>query len=88
MEIKIAPPLAGGAATQSVAGEGAQRIVAIARSWIGTPYVHQASVKGAGCVGDGCALFILGAGQFAQRRARRPGEGKRLEARRRRIAKA
>jgi len=23
--------------------------VAIARSWIGTPYVHQASVKGAGC---------------------------------------
>ena len=25
------------------------RIVAIARCWIGTPYVHQASVKGAGC---------------------------------------
>jgi NlpC/P60 family putative phage cell wall peptidase len=24
-------------------------IIAIARSWIGTPYVHQASVKGAGC---------------------------------------
>jgi NlpC/P60 family putative phage cell wall peptidase len=24
-------------------------IVAIARSWIGTPYVHQASLKGAGC---------------------------------------
>jgi len=24
-------------------------IVAIARSWIGTPYVHQASRKGAGC---------------------------------------
>ncbi len=24
-------------------------IEAIARSWIGTPYVHQASVKGAGC---------------------------------------
>ena len=24
-------------------------IVAEARSWIGTPYVHQASVKGAGC---------------------------------------
>ena len=23
--------------------------VAIARAWIGTPYVHQASVKGAGC---------------------------------------
>lgn len=25
------------------------RIVTIARSWIGTPYVHQASIKGAGC---------------------------------------
>lgn len=24
-------------------------IVQIARSWIGTPYVHQASLKGAGC---------------------------------------
>ena len=24
-------------------------VVTIARSWIGTPYVHQASVKGAGC---------------------------------------
>ena len=24
-------------------------IIEIARSWIGTPYVHQASVKGAGC---------------------------------------
>jgi len=24
-------------------------VVQIARSWIGTPYVHQASVKGAGC---------------------------------------
>ncbi|MGQ0742296.1 MAG: hypothetical protein ACT4OG_08400, partial [Alphaproteobacteria bacterium] len=28
--------------------EGA-RIVAAARAWIGTPYVHQASVKGVGC---------------------------------------
>jgi NlpC/P60 family putative phage cell wall peptidase len=27
----------------------AERIVASARTWIGTPYVHQASVKGAGC---------------------------------------
>ncbi len=25
------------------------RVVAAARSWIGTPYVHQASAKGAGC---------------------------------------
>jgi NlpC/P60 family putative phage cell wall peptidase len=27
----------------------AERIVAIARTWIGTPYVHQASLKGKGC---------------------------------------
>jgi NlpC/P60 family putative phage cell wall peptidase len=26
-----------------------ERIVAAARGWIGTPYVHRASVKGAGC---------------------------------------
>ena len=26
-----------------------EHILAIARSWIGTPYVHQASLKGAGC---------------------------------------
>jgi NlpC/P60 family putative phage cell wall peptidase len=26
-----------------------ERVVAIARSWIGTPYLHQASLKGAGC---------------------------------------
>ncbi len=25
------------------------QIIRVARSWIGTPYVHQASVKGAGC---------------------------------------
>jgi NlpC/P60 family putative phage cell wall peptidase len=30
-------------------GDDARGAVAIARSWIGTPYVHQASVKGAGC---------------------------------------
>lgn len=27
----------------------AQEIVASARGWIGTPYLHQAAVKGAGC---------------------------------------
>jgi NlpC/P60 family putative phage cell wall peptidase len=27
----------------------AQRIVAAARGWIGTPYLHQASLKGVGC---------------------------------------
>jgi NlpC/P60 family putative phage cell wall peptidase len=26
-----------------------QEVIFIARSWIGTPYIHQASVKGAGC---------------------------------------
>jgi len=30
-------------------GGGENKIVTIARAWIGTPYVHQASVKGAGC---------------------------------------
>lgn len=28
---------------------GGEAIVAAARCWIGTPYVHQASVRGAGC---------------------------------------
>jgi NlpC/P60 family putative phage cell wall peptidase len=41
------------------------RIVAEARSWIGTPYVHQASVKGAGtdCLGllRGVWRSVLGA---------------------------
>lgn len=34
-------------------GEDGARIVAAARAWIGTPYVHQASCKGAGadCLG-------------------------------------
>jgi NlpC/P60 family putative phage cell wall peptidase len=27
----------------------AENIVTIARSWIGTPYIHQASLKGVGC---------------------------------------
>jgi NlpC/P60 family putative phage cell wall peptidase len=53
MEIKakIPSPLAGegGRAHGARAGEGADEIIRIARSWIGTPYVHQASVKGAGC---------------------------------------
>jgi NlpC/P60 family putative phage cell wall peptidase len=30
-------------------GERESQIVAIARAWIGTPYVHQASLKGVGC---------------------------------------
>lgn len=29
--------------------EAGVRIIAIARTWLGTPYVHQASRKGAGC---------------------------------------
>jgi NlpC/P60 family putative phage cell wall peptidase len=31
------------------ANEFGARIVAVARAWIGTPYRHQASVKGIGC---------------------------------------
>jgi NlpC/P60 family putative phage cell wall peptidase len=27
----------------------AERVVAVARSWIGTPYIHQASLKSVGC---------------------------------------
>ena len=38
------------AATPTLAARSpGDEIIAIARSWIGTPYVHQASVKGAGC---------------------------------------
>lgn len=48
METEMLPPPCGEAETRSVSG-GGPSIVAIARSWIGTPYVHQASVKGAGC---------------------------------------
>jgi len=35
------------AATPTLAAR--DEVIAIARAWIGTPYVHQASVKGAGC---------------------------------------
>jgi NlpC/P60 family putative phage cell wall peptidase len=44
METRIPSPPLGGEGQ----GEGEQ-IVSLARSWIGTPYVHQASVKGVGC---------------------------------------
>ncbi|MDT8858485.1 peptidase [Paracoccaceae bacterium Fryx2] len=30
-------------------GASADRVIATARRWLGTPYVHQASVLGAGC---------------------------------------
>lgn len=30
-------------------GPSRARVVAVARNWIGTPYRHQASVRGAGC---------------------------------------
>ena len=33
----------------AVAGDDTGGVVTIARSWIGTPYIHQASLKGAGC---------------------------------------
>ena len=40
-------------ASRARTGEDGARIVAAARAWIGTPYVHQASCKGAGadCLG-------------------------------------
>jgi NlpC/P60 family putative phage cell wall peptidase len=45
------PVYGGGGSTRSVEteGAGAPAVVVIARSWLGTPYIHQASVKGAGC---------------------------------------
>ncbi|HEY0301061.1 MAG TPA: hypothetical protein VGC36_07010 [Rhizomicrobium sp.] len=43
MEIDTSPPQHG-----EVAAAGGD-VLAIARAWIGTPYVHQASVRGAGC---------------------------------------
>ena len=30
-------------------GASSQRVIAAAKQWLGTPYVHQASVLGAGC---------------------------------------
>jgi NlpC/P60 family putative phage cell wall peptidase len=37
------------AARISTLPQGEGRVVDLARAWIGTPYVHQASVKGVGC---------------------------------------
>ncbi len=44
-----------------------EKIVAAARAWVGTPYHHQASVKGAGC---DCLGLIRGIWrELARRRA-------------------
>lgn len=48
MEIEESPPPSGKVDARRASG-GVADIVAIARAWIGTPYVHQASIKGAGC---------------------------------------
>ncbi len=42
------PPRARRPTASPTRGE-AERVVQIARAWIGTPYVHQASLKGVGC---------------------------------------
>lgn len=56
MEIEKLPPPCGGELApacervRSTSGGGrSSPIIELARAWIGTPYVHQASVKGAGC---------------------------------------
>jgi NlpC/P60 family putative phage cell wall peptidase len=50
METKESPPPCGETEARSDPGGGrTSQIVSFARSWIGTPYVHQASVKGVGC---------------------------------------
>lgn len=51
-EVHSDPPpdiFAGAQMSTSPLGGGDNEIVAVARSFIGTPYVHQASVKGVGC---------------------------------------
>ncbi|MBK3396624.1 NlpC/P60 family protein [Methylobacterium ajmalii] len=35
--------------TEAASADTRARIVALARTWLGTPYHHQASVRGAGC---------------------------------------
>ena len=51
MATEESPPPCGevGEPKVSRVGGDENEIVSLARSWIGTPYVHQASVKGAGC---------------------------------------
>ena len=52
---RIPPPLAGEVSAQRTEGgcRKRARAIAAARDWLGTPYVHQASAKGAGadCLG-------------------------------------
>ncbi|MDE1939814.1 MAG: C40 family peptidase [Alphaproteobacteria bacterium] len=50
METKESPPPCGETGERSdPGGRPTSQIVSLARAWIGTAYVHQASVKGAGC---------------------------------------
>jgi NlpC/P60 family putative phage cell wall peptidase len=50
MEIESSSPVhEGGVAQSATEGGAVDGVVAIARAWIGTPYRHQASLKGVGC---------------------------------------
>jgi NlpC/P60 family putative phage cell wall peptidase len=51
------PAVAGEGDREAVEGAAASKIVQIARAWIGTPYIHQASLKGGGC---DCLGLLLG----------------------------
>lgn len=59
MAIEELPPPCGEVKARSASGGGPTRnaIVELARGWIGTPYVHQASLKG---VGSDCLGLLRG----------------------------
>ena len=54
---------------------GGERVVELARSWIGTPYVHQASVRGVGCDCLGLLRGVWRELRARSRKTRRPIAG-------------